>query len=310
VARYRNALPQLGDRLLLADGGLETWLINDADLPLPEFAAFPLVQTTDGRAVLLRYLESYAEIAGQHGLGIVLDTPTWRANPDWGTRLGFDPAALEDVDRAAVELIDGLRERYDRPRTPLVISGCIGPRYDAYAPQAMSAEQARSYHAPQVEAFARSEADLVTAMTLGTVDEAVGIAWAARAVDMPVAIAFTTETDGRLPDGTPLARAITDTDTRTEDAPAYYLVNCSHPSHFVAALDDVTCRRRIRGVRANASRLSHAELDESEVLDRGDPADLARWYVTVRDALPNLTVTGGCCGTDHRHVDAIGAALV
>jgi homocysteine S-methyltransferase len=301
---YRAALPQLGDGLLLTDGGLETWLISDGGQELVDFAAFPLLRTVAGRRALEAYYRPYLEFAAREGAGIVVDTPTWRANPDWGARLGYDLPALRAVDRDAVALLEELRADTDSPARPVVISGCIGPRTDdVLPPVADAAERARDYHAPQVEAFADTAADLITAMTLSTAAEAIGIAWAARAVDMPVAISFTTGADGRLPDGTSLADAITDVDDRTDGWPAYYLVNCAHPSQFLGALDAPICRARIRGVRANASAVDGDEA-------AGDPPDeLARWYPALREALPSLSVAGGCCGTDHRHVAAIAAAL-
>jgi homocysteine S-methyltransferase len=122
---------------------------------------------------------------------------------------------------------------------------------------------------------------------------------------MPVVLSFTVETDGRLPTGQPLGEAIEQVDAETGGAPAYFMVNCAHPTHFEHVLESGAWRERIRGVRANASRMSHAELDEAEELDAGDPDELAGGYERLRARLPNLTVLGGCCGTDHRHVRAV-----
>jgi S-methylmethionine-dependent homocysteine/selenocysteine methylase len=174
----------------------------------------------------------------------------------------------------------------------------------------MSAEQARAYHAPQVELFAQTDADMVAAFTMNYPEEAVGIALAAKDAGMPVAISFTTETDGRLPSGLPLADAITYTDDETAGHPAYYMVNCIHPTHLAGALaESGGWRERIRGLRANASRRSHAELDASPDLDAGDPDQLAGEYRELRSSFRRLAVVGGCCGTDHRHVEAIGRAM-
>jgi homocysteine S-methyltransferase len=126
-----------------------------------------------------------------------------------------------------------------------------------------------------------------------------------------VVISFTVETDGRLPSGQALHQAIKQVDAETAGAAAYFMVNCAHPTHFADALEDVgPSVDRIRGLRANASAKSHAELDEAEELDEGDPVELAQHYLDLAPQLRNLTVVGGCCGTDHRHIAAICAAWV
>jgi S-methylmethionine-dependent homocysteine/selenocysteine methylase len=89
------------------------------------------------------------------------------------------------------------------------------------------------------------------------------------------------------------------------------MINCAHPSHFEDVLaTDAPWVRRIRGLRANASRKSHAELNESTELDDGNPEELGREYAAFRQRHPQITVLGGCCGTDDRHVDAIARACL
>jgi len=299
-----SALPRLVDGMFITDGGMETTLIFHQGFDLPHFASFVLLDDEAGRDALLAYYRTYVEIARARGVGIILDTPTWRANRDWGTRLGYDPEALADVNRRGVGLLEELRS------PEVVISGCIGPRGDAYRVEGeMSAVEAESYHAPQVETFAVTSADLVSALTLTYAGEAIGIARAAAANDMPVVISFTVETDGRLPSGQGLGDAIEQVDAETGRTAAYFMVNCAHPTHFSDVLEPGPWLERLRGVRANASKKSHAELDDSEELDEGDPAELAAAYRELRERLPNLNVVGGCCGTDHRHVDAVCAAV-
>ena len=309
-ARYRDALPQLDQVPFLTDGGLETTLIFHEGLDLPHFAAYDLLTREGGEEALRRYFEPYVRIARDAGVGIVLETPTWRANPDWAERLGHSPAELAGLNRSAVALLEGLRADLETPESPIVVSGCVGPRGDGYVvDDAMSADEAQAYHATQIATFAETGADLVTAITMTSADEAVGVVRAARAVGLSVVISFTVETDGRLPSGQSLRDAIEEVDARTDGAPAYFMVNCAHPSHFYEVLQPgTTWTDRIRGLRANASRLSHAELDEAEELDEGDPEELANEYVAVRERLPQLTVLGGCCGTDHRHVEAMSLA--
>jgi S-methylmethionine-dependent homocysteine/selenocysteine methylase len=310
MARYRDHLPQLDADVFLADGGIETTLIFDDGLDLPDFAAFPLLDESEGRQALVRYFDSYAAIAQRDGVGIVLETPTWRASPDWAVRRGYDVDDLDRIDREAVALLVDVRRRYETPEAPVVISGCLGPRGDGYrADELMTADEARAYHAGQIQTFADTTADLVTAITMTYPAEAIGIASAARSAAIPAVISFTVETDGRLPSGDSLSDAIAAVDDATGRYPAYYMINCAHPTHFADVLDPAKpWTHRIMGVRANASRLSHAELDEAEELDSGDPDELASDYLALRRVLLNLTVLGGCCGTDHRHIDAISTA--
>jgi S-methylmethionine-dependent homocysteine/selenocysteine methylase len=307
ASRYRDALPQLGDALFLTDGGIETTLIFHDGLDLPCFAAYDLLTREGGEDALRHYFEPYVRIALERGVGIVLETPTWRANPDWAERIGHSPEQLEDLNRRAVALLEGLRDQLETEATPIVVSGCVGPRGDGFVVgEAMSAEEAAAYHATQIGTFADTGADLVTAITMTYADEALGIVRAAGDAGLPVVISFTVETDGRLPSGQPLREAIEELDAASDSAAAYFMVNCAHPSHFYDVLEPgAAWTDRIRGLRANASRLSHAELDEAEELDEGDPEELANEYVALRERLPRLTVLGGCCGTDHRHVGAI-----
>jgi homocysteine S-methyltransferase len=308
-AKYRSALPQLGESLFLSDGGIETTLMFLEGLDLPHFAAFDLFRTAEGRAALERYYAPYVELARRERRGLVLESATWRSNPEWGARLGYAPEALDAVNAEAIAMLGAIRATAETPETPIVISGCLGPRGDGYAPDRhMTAEEAEAYHARQVAVFARAGADMVSAITMSYLEEAVGIARAARAAGMPVAVAFTVETDGRLRTGMALGAAIEACDAATGGCPAYYMVNCAHPTHFRDALEGGAWLARIGGIRANASKMSHAELDEAPELDPGDPEELGRDYRELMARLPRLRVLGGCCGTDHRHIGAISRA--
>jgi S-methylmethionine-dependent homocysteine/selenocysteine methylase len=299
-------LPQLGDDLFLTDGGMETWLVHERGFELPQFASFTLLDDPHGVDELRAYFAPYVELARANGLGLVLDAPTWRASSHWGELLGYDATELAEVNRRAVALVEDVRNEAADVR--VVIGGCVGPCDDAYAPRdQVSAEEAFAYHRPQIETFAGTAADFVNALTLTYSAEAIGIARAANALGLPVAISFTVETDGRLPGGEPLGDAIAAVDAATDVD--YFMVNCAHPTHFAGVLEDGDWRDRVWGVRANASMKSHAELDEAEELDSGDPQELASHYPGLRERLPNLRVAGGCCGTDDRHIAAICAAL-
>jgi S-methylmethionine-dependent homocysteine/selenocysteine methylase len=222
--RYRNHLPQLDGTggLFLTDGGIETTLIFHDRLDLPCFAAFDLLKDEDGRAALGRYFSRHAAIARAKGVGFILESPTWRANPDWGRKVGYSDVALAEANRAAIALMETVREAQETTRSPMVISGCIGPRGDGYDPGAlMCPEEAEAYHAWQIGIFASTAADMVTAITMTNTNEAIGVARAARAAGVPVAISFTVETDGRLPTGDALGEAIAAVDAATGAAPAY-----------------------------------------------------------------------------------------
>jgi S-methylmethionine-dependent homocysteine/selenocysteine methylase len=306
-AKYRQRLPQLEGGLFLSDGGLETTLIFHDGFDLPMFASFVLIESEPGRAALRAYFDRYVAMAARHGTGFILESPTWRANPDWGRALGFDTNRLARANRAAIAMMHDIRRASEAAQMPLVISGNIGPRGDGYDPGAlMSPWEAEAYHGWQIGIFKDAGADLVSAFTLTNVNEAIGVARAAEAAGMPCVISFTLETDGRLPTGESLAEAIATVDREVNRAPAYYMINCAHPDHFSAALaDGPTLTRRLRGLRANASRMSHAELDNSTALDAGNPEELGALYAELLHRFPHINVLGGCCGTDHRHVESI-----
>ena len=310
MPHYRDHLPQLNGEQLLTDGGIETTLVFEDGLDLPLFASFVLLEDEQHTAALRRAYEAYVEVARDHGLGILLESPTWRASPDWGRQLGYAPDDLDRLNRKAIDLLTTLRNDYRDEVTPFVISGCIGPQSDGYNPSTiLSADEAETYHSTQVATFADTVADLVSAFTLTYADEAIGITRAAQAADMPVVISFTLETDGRLPSTQALGDAITQVDDATDAGPDYYMINCAHPTHFDHILEpDAPWLDRIRGLRANASTKSHAELDEATELDAGNPTELGAQYEDLTNHLTNLTVLGGCCGTDHHHVNAIATA--
>ena len=304
----RGTLPQLDGGLFLTDGGIETTLIFHEGLDLPLFAAFDLLKDEPGTEALRRYYEPYLEIARERGAGFVLESPTWRASPRWAAELGYTEEELDRFNRKGIALMEELRDAY-AGADPIVISGAIGPQSDGYDPQEiLSAEQARDYHATQIASFSETAADMVTAITMTYADEAIGVARAATDAGLPVAISFTVETDGRLPDGQALREAIEAVDAVAP--PAYFMINCAHPTHFedVLAEGDGAWLGRIAGLRANASTKSHAELDEATELDAGDPDDLAARYAALEQHLPRLNVLGGCCGTDQRHIAAISSA--
>ena len=310
MSEYRNDLPQLSGDLYLTDAGLETDLIFNHGIDIREFAAHTLLPDSHGRDAVVNYLRGFLALANQYDAGFVLDSQTWKAHMHWADDLGANEQELRQSNRESVALITELRDEFSSNRKPIVLNGVIGPRGDAYAPDArLAANEALEYHSKQIGWLAETEVDMVTALTFTQSDEAIGAVRAAQSVGLPIVISFTVETDGSLPTGEPLNEAISAVDDATNAGAAYFMVNCAHPDHFSHVLDDSAWARRIRGLRCNASRLSHAELDECEVLDDGDPAELANQYKAITNTMPWLNVFGACCGSDLRHVTQIAKAV-
>jgi S-methylmethionine-dependent homocysteine/selenocysteine methylase len=303
----RNHLPQLDGGLFVTDGGLETTLIFHDGIDLPYFASYGLLRDRQGTETIRQYFVRYATIARDNNVGLILDSPTWRASADWGDKMGYSEEALAVVNKESIEMLAEIRDEYETATSPMVLGGCIGPRGDGYDPgNIMTAEEAEAYHAKQIGAFRDSKADMINALTMTNLNEALGVTRAAKAAGMPVAIGFTVETDGKLPSGQDLGEAVEAVDAATGSYPAYYMINCAHPDHFLHVLESgEPWLQRLRGLRANASRMSHAELDNAEKLDDGNPAELGKQFGDIRDRNPQINVVGGCCGTDHRHIEHI-----
>ena len=279
-------------------------LIFHEGLELPAFAAFDLLKDEAGTEALRRYYEPYVALAAARGLGFVAESPTWRASPRWAAELGYGADELAAFNRRAIALMEELRARHagrsgrdQRLRRPAATTATTRR-------SSSRADAAEAYHSTQIATFADTAADMVTAITMTYAEEAIGVTRAASAPGLPVVdlLHASRPTAGcraasRWPRRSPRSTR------ETGAAPAYYMINCAHPTHFEAVLDGEPWRERIRGLRANASTRSHAELDEATELDEGDPADLAARYAELTALLPRLNVLGGCCGTDHRHVD-------
>ena len=305
-----SPMPHTTDQMFLTDAGFETSMLFHKGFDMPHFAFFPMLRSSKGRAAMKEYFVPFLELARQSDTGFILDTNTWRANPDWGQLLGYDINELARIDAEAVDFAADLRQDFGAG-VNVLINGVIGPRGDGYNPSTiMNVVEAKEYHQLQVNNFARNKADIVSAITITNAPEATGVALAAAEAGIPCVISFTVETDGKLPSGQALGDAIEETDAQSSVKPAYYMINCAHPDHFRDMLKQGgDWINRIHGLRANASRLSHAELDECEVLDDGNPQELAQHYADLRTLLPKLNVFGGCCGTDHRHVTQICHAV-
>ena len=305
MANLNNAIKKTP--IFLTDGGLETDLIFNRNIDLPHFAAFTLLENPKYKTILDDYYKEYLDIAKKHGTGFILESPTWRSNPSWGFKLGFSETELIEVNKLAIQLLKSLRNVYAKDIENILVSGQIGPRGDGYQIQETMTEiEAQNYHNLQISAFKEAGVDLVSAITMTYTQEALGITKSAKFNKLPVVISFTVETDGNLPSSENLKNAINEIDNETNNYPLYSMINCAHPSHFINKLTgNESWKNRIKGIRANASCKSHAELDEAIELDKGNKTELANWYTILKTHLPNLTVFGGCCGTDASHIKSI-----
>lgn len=297
----------ISDNIILTDGGLETDFIFNRDINLPHFASFPLLEDPIHRLTLQSYYKDYLNLAMENKTGFILESPTWRSSQDWGYKLGYTKEDIQRVNEDAIRLLHQIRRDYSSAIENIYVSGCVGPRGDGYTIQnIMDANDAKTYHSHQIEAFTKAKADMVCAMTISYINEALGITMAAKEKHIPVVISFTVELDGNLPSGETLQSAIDYIDEVTDMYPSYYMINCAHPSHFFDHLKTSdSWKSRIKGIRANASCKSHEELDASDELDTGDKTALGEWYLKLKKVLPDLIVFGGCCGTDASHIESI-----
>ncbi|UJR14098.1 hypothetical protein I4U23_001094 [Adineta vaga] len=305
MAKYRNQLPQLSGGFFIISGGLETYLVHQKGMNLPYFAAICAMKDQSGCKFIKDYLSTFVLLAQKYGVGVILQSPTWRASPDWLKKLGYSDQDLLSINRQAVDLLVDIREKHETVNSPIIINGGIGPRGDGYnSTIVMSPDEAQTYHSAQINALSQTKADLITAFTLNYSEEAIGIARAAKAASMPIVISFTVETNGQLPNGQSLKEAIELVDNATEKTPIYYMINCAHTSAFEQLLNpEEAWVQRIRGFKGNASKKSHAELNDSKELDDGDPVEFGQCNLALLNKLKNVNILGGCCGTDIRHVE-------
>lgn len=236
MAIYRDTFPEVNADLLLAYVGMETDLIFNHGVALPGFASYPLLETAEGRDFLKGYLKDMIALGNEKDIGVILESPTWVANRDRAAALGYTPDDLKNLNQQAIALMAEVRTAGGD--VPTVISANVGPRDDAYAPgEQMSPEEAERYHSEQISALADTAVDVISGYTLAYPAEATGIVRAARSFDLPVVIAFTVETDGRLPTGSTLEEAISQVDAATDGYAAYFMINCAHPDHFRTVLE-------------------------------------------------------------------------
>jgi S-methylmethionine-dependent homocysteine/selenocysteine methylase len=290
--------------ITLTGRGIETRIIYEFKRPIGDFEAYKLLRDEAGRDILRRIYGSYAEIAVRYKLPIQLGTPTWRASCKWTTN-------VESVNAAAVELLRVVMRQFAGAR--IILAGVIGPASDGYeAREALSAQDAFAYHRDQTDDLARLDVDLLYAPTFPAFSELFDVARSMAQTGRPYALAPMLHPNGTMLDGTPLADAINRIDAEITPSPSHYMIGCLYPTHAQTALRALRASRpdlvkRVRGLKANASPLAPEALDK---LNHLAATDVQVW---VRDALAcarefDLTILGGCCGTDEHYIDALAKA--
>ena len=294
----KRPLPHETDQRYLVFAATGTDLIFNRGMELPGFASFPLNEDPKAQPVVVDQMRDLVQVAKDNGLGCIIDTLTWMANRDRAAPHGYDADRLAALNRTAVRLMRDLRDEVDAEDVLLAL--CLGPSRDAYARlEPMSVADARDYHRVQIGTISDMGVDLIHAYTFNQAKEAAGVVLAAKECDIPIVVSLVVETDGRLDNGQPLEDAMAEIDSLTDAGAAYFMVNCAHPDHFSHVLNG---NPRLKGVVVNASRLSHAELDDAEEVDEGDPDELGAAVARLVRAFPAISVVGGCCGSDMRHM--------
>ncbi|MGF9566636.1 homocysteine S-methyltransferase family protein [Neorhizobium sp. BT27B] len=305
-----NILPQLEGRLMATGGGFETWLQYVDGFTLRHFCGFELLEDRRGAACLEQYQRKLVEAAVSQGFGVINEGLHYRASRDWGTLIGYSPQALEEINIRGIEFYRAIAREYHSAETPMIVGGAIGPRGDAYQTGAMiDAASAEDYHSEQILTLKRAGADMITAMTFSSVEEAIGISRAAVSAGLPIVISFFVKRGGLLSNGETLQQAIEMVDAATDAAPAYYMINCTHPTEFEPALTVGTWAKRLGGFMPNAVAMETLELCKLGHLEDGDPEELGHQMGALAERYPHINVWGGCCGTDARHIGRIAHSV-
>ena len=299
-------LPQMNGRDMTCGGGIETWLQYVDGFELRHFCLFELLDDKRGVSCLTDFHRKLVEAAATEGFGVINEGLHYRASRDWGELIGYSREGLEEINIRGIEFYQDFAREYDSPESPMIVGGVIGPRGDAYnVGRTPNAAEAEDYHSEQILTLKKAGADQITALTFSSVEEAIGLARAAKAAGMPVVISFFVKHGGRLSGGETVEEAITKVDAATGNAPAYYMINCTHPMEFEAALTSGDWTRRLGGFMPNAVAMDTLSLCKLGHLEDGDPEELAGQMADLARRFPHIPVWGGCCGTDGRHIGQI-----
>ncbi|MFT3987754.1 homocysteine S-methyltransferase family protein [Aestuariivirga sp.] len=302
----RAALPQQAGHLMTTAGGFETWMQYVDGFKLRHFCGFELLNDPRGVTRLRDYHRKVVEAAVANGFGVINEGLHYRASRDWGDLTGFSREGLAEINMRGIDLYRDFAREYQSPQTPMLVGGVIGPRGDAYnVGRTPDAAESEDYHSEQILTFRKAGADHVTAMTFSSVEEAIGLARAAKALDMPVVISFFVAPGGKLKGGETLDEAISRVDAATGTAPAYFMINCTHPTEFTPGLTPGPWNSRLGGFMPNAVAMETLDLCKLGHLEDGDPQELGGQMAELAQRFPHVNVWGGCCGTDGRHIGQI-----
>ena len=295
-----------GDYLMTTAGGFETWMQYVDGFKLRHFCGFELLDDARGLVCLRDFHRKVVEAAVANGFGVINEGLHYRASRDWGRLIGYDKAALAEINLRGIAFYQDFAREYATPTTPMPVGGAIGPRGDAYnVGRTPDADEAEAYHSEQIETFRTAGADHVTAMTFSSITEAIGLARAAKAAGMPVVISFLVARGGRLKGGETIEAAITAVDAATGAAPVHYMINCTHPTEFEPGLTPGGWMARLGGFMPNAVAMETLDLCQLGHLEDGDPVELGQQMAALARRFPHINVWGGCCGTDGRHIGEI-----
>ncbi len=299
-------LPQQSGRLMTSADGFETWMQYVDGFTLRHFCGFELLNDPRGAACLRDYHRKIVEAAVANGFGVINEGLHYRASKDWGTLIGFSREGLEEINIRGIEFYRDFAREYGTPETPMIVSGAIGPKGDAHnIGRVPDAAEAEDYHADQILTMRKAGVDQVTAMTFSGVEEAIGFCRAAKAAELPVVVSFFVARGGRLKGGESLQEAITRVDAATDAAPAYFMINCTHPTEFEAGLAAGAWTARLGGFMPNAVAAETLDLCRLGHLEDGDPDELGGQMAELARRFTHANVWGGCCGTDSRHIGQI-----
>ena len=304
----QSPLPPAGSgEVFLTEGGTETEIMYRHGFELPEFAMFTLLENPSAVTAMRGMFRDHLDVSAEFGLSFLLTGIDYRASPDWGAKLGYSPQALADANIAAIELLRDVAKGYDGQIPRLLVGGILGPRGDAYnLNQNITAESAEDYHSVQLTTLKVAGVDFASAQTFNNVPEAVGACRAASKIGVSLSVALTLDSTHRLKSGISLSQAITEIDAQTgDDAPDFYLINCSHPVEYEPALDNREWVKRLRGVRPNASKLEKIALCNLGHIEDGDPIELGQQLADLSSRHPHMDIFGGCCGTGAEHLREI-----
>lgn len=296
--------------LYLTEAGTETEVLYKEGYELPHFAMWTLLDNPEAMERIGDMYRRYLDVAAENETGIVLCGFDYRASPDWAALLDVDRDGLREVIHRGIGFLRDVSDPY-RDRVPhILLGGSIGPRGDAYSRgEPVTADSAEEYHSFQIACLKEAGADIACAHTFNNIPEAVGVARAARAEGLPLAMYFSLDSSSRLNTGPSLRDAVIETDSQTGNAPLFYGLNCSHPVEFEPALEPGDWIDRLRSIRPNASKMEKIALCKLGHLEDGDPDELGAQMGDLARRYPHMDIMGGCCGTDERHLSRIAEAV-